>query len=136
MPTATKHAYARDEARRLVGISERQLRAWEKRNFIAVLNTFTIPDIGVLRTLNELRRKKVRPAHLRLALDSVRQRFSTLGDPLAELRVFVLYGRVVVQIAGQYMDAISGQFLLTFSAGRNQNRSRLPRRGRAGKSAG
>ena len=116
MPTATKHAYARDEARRLVGISERQLRAWEKRNFIAALDTFTIPDIGVLRTLNELRRKKVRPAHLRLALDSVRQRFGTLGDPLAELRVFVLYGRVVVQIAGQYMDAISGQFLLTFSA--------------------
>ena len=52
---AAKQAYTREEARRLVGISERQLKSWEDQKLVAHHSVFTFLELLALRTLAKLR---------------------------------------------------------------------------------
>jgi len=111
---ASKQAYSRDEVRRLLGVSNRQLQSWEQQNFLSAGASFTFSDILALRTLVGLRKNKVPAAQIRKAVAAVRARLRDVENPLTELKIFAHGKKIQVQFAGQKMEPISGQLLLDF----------------------
>lgn len=111
---ATKQAYSRDEVRRLLGVSKRQLQSWEQQNFLSASGSFTFSDILALRTLVGLRNNKVPAAQIRKVVAALRARLREVQNPLTELKIFAHGKRIQVQFAGQKMEPISGQLLLDF----------------------
>lgn len=113
--TVPKAAYSREEVRRLLEVTETQLRGWERQSLIAAAQTFSLPDLIALRTLVKLRRDRIPVATIRAALSALRRRLRDVGDPLRELKVIAVGKRIRVEIAGgQQMEAISGQLLFNF----------------------
>jgi tetratricopeptide (TPR) repeat protein len=111
---APKQAYSREEVRRLLVVSERQLKSWEKLDLIASTERFSFSDLLTLRTLIGLRRNKVPTAKIRLALHALRDRLRDVRNPFTEVRVYSHGRKIQVQIAGQRMEPVSGQLLLNF----------------------
>ncbi len=111
---ATKQAYSREEVRRLLDVSERQLRSWEKQKFVSASGSFNFSDMLALRTLIGLRQNKIPATQIRKALDALRARLRDVQDPLTELKIYSQGKKIQVQFAGQRMEPISGQLLLDF----------------------
>jgi len=111
---ATKQAYSREEVRRLLSLSERQLRSWEKQDFIPATQSFTFTDLLALRTLIGLRENHIAPSQIRSAIEAVRARLSDVRNPLTELKIYSYGKKIQVQFAGQRMEPVSGQLLLDF----------------------
>jgi len=98
----------------LLGLSERQLRSWEKQDFIPVSQSFSFTDLLALRTLIGLRENRIVPAQIRIAIDALRQRLRDVRNPLTELKIYSRGKKIHVQFAGQQMEPVSGQLLLDF----------------------
>ncbi len=111
---ATKQAYSREEVRRLLDVSERQLQSWEKQKFVSPSGSFTFSDMLALRTLMGLRQNKIPATQIRKALDALRARLRDVHNPLTELKIYSRGKKIHVQFAGQKMEPISGQLLLDF----------------------
>ena len=110
----TKSGYSREEVVRLVSISDRQLKAWERQGFIPPSSEFQFSDILALKTLKKLRELKISSGTIRKAIDNLRQRLGGVEHPLAQLRIAAEGKRITVYVSGSRMDPISGQLLLDF----------------------
>jgi tetratricopeptide (TPR) repeat protein len=113
---ATQQAYSREEVRRRLGVSKRQLQSWEKQNLLSSGASFSFSDILALRTLVGLRKSKVSTAQIRKAIQAVRMHLREVENPLSELKIYSRGRKLEVQFAGQTMEPISGQLLLNFDA--------------------
>jgi tetratricopeptide (TPR) repeat protein len=111
---APKATYTRQEVRRLLAVTERQLKGWEAHSLIPALQTFAFSDLIALRALSKLRDSKIPPAKIRTALTAVRQRLQYVDDPLKELKVLSDGKRIRVEVNGQHMEPVSGQLLFNF----------------------
>ena len=115
MPAAAaKQAYSREEVCRFLAVSERQLRSWEKQNFIPASQSFSFSDLLALRTLAALRKNRIPPAQIRNALEAIRLRLRDVRNPLTELKMYSDGRKIQVQFAGRKMEPVSGQLLLDF----------------------
>jgi tetratricopeptide (TPR) repeat protein len=112
--SAPKQAYSREEMRRLLDISERQLRSWEKQRLVASCEAYGFRELVALRTLAKLRRDRVPPARIRQALAAIAQKLRHVENPLTELRLYKDGKRIRVEAEGRAMEAVSGQLLLDF----------------------
>jgi DNA-binding transcriptional MerR regulator/Tfp pilus assembly protein PilF len=108
--------YARNEVRRMLNVSERQLRAWEKQGFVAPAESFGFADLLTLKTLKKLREFDIPPRQIQRAIESLRTRLKDIEHPLAELRITAEGRRIAVHVSGQKMEPISGQLLFDFDA--------------------
>jgi tetratricopeptide (TPR) repeat protein len=113
---APTEEYSRAEVRRKFGLSEQQLKSWERQKLIAPAATYQFPDLIAIKTLLKLRENKIPPREIARALNSLRQKLGPIQQPLSELRVLSDGKRITVQIAGQKMEAVSGQILFDFDA--------------------
>ena len=111
--TAPKEFYTREEVLRLLNISERQLKGWERFDLIQPTALFAFSDLIALRTLMKLRESRVPPQKIRTAMEAIRDKVN-VGDPLKELKVFSVGKHIRVEIAGQHMEPVSGQLLFNF----------------------
>jgi len=109
-----KQGYSREAVRRLLDVSERQIRSWEKQSFIAPLESYTFSDLLAIRTLLGLRKNKIPAAQIRRALAALRERLSDVENPLTELKVYAEGRKIRVQFEGTRMESVSGQLLLDF----------------------
>jgi len=109
-----QQSYTREEARRVLGISERQLRGWERQELVPRLEEFAFADLIALRSLQKLRADRVAPARIRSAVRALREKLHGVENPLKEVKVFCEGRRVAVLVDGQKMEAVSGQLLLDF----------------------
>jgi tetratricopeptide (TPR) repeat protein len=109
-----KQAYTREEARRLVGISERQLKSWEAQKLVAHHTIFTFLELLALRTLIKLRGDRVPPLQIKRALTALSKKLKYVENPLTELKLYADGKKVRVEIDGKAMDAESGQLLMNF----------------------
>lgn len=109
-----KKAYSREEVRRLLGVSERQIRSWEKLGFVASAETYAFADLLALKTLLGLRKNNIPTAQIRRALTALRERLREVQNPLTELKVYSEGKKIRVQFAGTKMESVSGQLLLDF----------------------
>lgn len=115
MPAAApKECYTRDEVRRLLGLSGRQLKSWQEQRLVPAAETYSFHDLIALRTVSRLRRGKVPPARIRKAISALKSVLGETADPLTELRIYSEGGHINVQVGEQRMEAISGQLLLDF----------------------
>ncbi len=110
----TKQAYSRAEVRRLLDVSERQLRSWEKQEFLAPTDFFDFTDLLALRTLVGLRANKIPTAQIKTALAALRERLVHIRNPLTELKIYSQGKKIRVQLDGQKMEPVTGQLLLDF----------------------
>jgi tetratricopeptide (TPR) repeat protein len=112
-----KEEYSRADVRRKFGLSERQLKGWERQRLIPEANSYTFSDLVAFQTLIKLRENKISAREIFRALESLREKLEWVKQPLSELRVVSDGGRIAVHLAGQKMEAISGQILFDFDAG-------------------
>ena len=110
-------AYSREEARRLTGVSERQLRSWERQKLMAPADCYRFGELLALRMLTQLRKKGMAAAKMRRALHAVAKKLHGSDQPLAGLQIYTVGKRIRVEIDGRHMEAESGQLLLDFGPG-------------------
>src|SRR6476646_1058854 len=101
--------YSRADVRRKCGLSERKLRGWARQRLIPEANSYTFSDLVALQTVIKLRENKSSAKEIFRALESLREKLEWVKQPLSELRVVSDGGRIAVHLAGQKMEAISGQ---------------------------
>ena len=128
---APQEQYSRADVRRKFGLSERQLLNWEQQHLIAPAATYTFSDLIAIKTLLKLRENRIPVREIALALNSLREKLHWIKQPLSELRVVSDGKRITVHIAGQKMEAISGQILFDFDAAELGAVTQLPERKRS-----
>jgi tetratricopeptide (TPR) repeat protein len=112
---ATQQAYSREDVRRQLGVSKRQLDSWEKQKLLPPGGSLSFSDILALRTLVGLRKSNVSAVQIRKAVHAVRRHFREFENPLTEIKIYTQGKRIEVQFAGnKKMEAISGQLILNF----------------------
>lgn len=112
--TVPQQAYSREEALRLLNLSERQLRTWERQKLVSRPPAYGFREMVALRTLERLRRARVKPTQIRRALAALAEKLQHIEDPLAQLRLYVDGKKIRVEVEGSSMEAESGQLLLNF----------------------
>jgi tetratricopeptide (TPR) repeat protein len=113
---APKQAFSRDETLRLLNISERQLKSWEKQELVPPFDAYGFRELVALRTLDRLRRNRVAPIQIRRALVALAEKLRHIEDPLTQLKLYADGKKVRVEVDGRAMEAESGQLLLDFDA--------------------
>lgn len=113
---APTEEFSRADVRRKFGLTEQQLKSWERQNLIAAAGAYTFSDLLAIQTLLRLRENKIPVREIALALKSLRTKLAEVKQPLAELRVVLDGKRITVHVGGQKMEAVSGQILFDFDA--------------------
>jgi tetratricopeptide (TPR) repeat protein len=116
VPVAPKEAYSRADVRRQFGITERQLKSWEREELIPAAGTYSFSDLIAIQTLVKLREHRIRSRQIGEALASLRRKLDWIKQPLSELRIVSDGRKIAVHVAGQKMEAISGQIMFDFDA--------------------
>lgn len=119
-------SYSRDEVCRLLGIRESVLEKWEAHGFVQPSSRYAFRDIVALKTLRQLRARRIRAARIRLILESLRAKLKGVQDPLSELKIFTDGKRLAVQVDGRRMEALTGQLLLDFGRDEIQRLLQFP----------
>jgi tetratricopeptide (TPR) repeat protein len=98
----------------MLAISDQQLRGWQRQGFIPAAEEFSFSDLIALRALQKLRENRIPTKQIGRALVSLKQKLSGVSSPLAELKIMSNGRSITVHIAGQRMEAITGQMLFDF----------------------
>ena len=111
---APNEEYSRADVRRKFGLSERQLRSWERQDLLSPLDTYSFSDLISIQTLIKLRENRIQPRQIGRAMASLRKKLDWVKQPLSELRIVSDGKKIAVHVGGQKMEAISGQILFDF----------------------
>jgi tetratricopeptide (TPR) repeat protein len=128
---APQEEYSRADVRRKFGLSERQLRSWEKEGLLAAAPSYTFSDLIAIQTIVKLRESRFSAAHIGRVVAELRRKLEWVKQPLSELRVFSNGRRIAVHLAGQKMEALSGQILFDFEASEISGLRSFPERRQA-----
>lgn len=112
--TASGGTYRREDVCRMVDISGRQLRSWEKQGFVSGGETFGFSALLALKTLKRLRELKIAPRQIQRAIEALKTRLENVTEPLSQLRITAEGRRIAVHIGGSRMEPVTGQLLLDF----------------------
>jgi DNA-binding transcriptional MerR regulator len=107
-------AWQREDVCRMLGITTRQLKSWEKLGFLTPGDTFGFPDLVALKTLRRLRELHIPVAKIKAAVASLKVRLEDIDQPLAQLRITTEGRQIAVHVSGSRMEAMSGQLLFDF----------------------
>lgn len=106
-------AHTREETRRIIGVSERQLKSWERQQLVSPASVYGFKELLALKTLVKLR-GKVSSLQLRRALAALRETLRDVENPLTDLKLYADGKKIRVEVDGHAMDAESGQLLLNY----------------------
>jgi tetratricopeptide (TPR) repeat protein len=110
----------------MLHVSERQLRTWERGGLVPAASEYSFRDLIALRTIGELRARRIPLRKIGSALQSLKQKLSEVRDPLAELKIFSDGRNIAVRVAGQNMEALTGQILFDFDTSELASVQSLP----------
>jgi tetratricopeptide (TPR) repeat protein len=125
---APNEVYSRADVRRKFGLSERQLRSWERQDLIPPAESYSFSDLIALQTLIKLRENRIQAPAIGRAMQSLRQKLAGVERPLSELRIVSDGKRIAVHVGGQRMEALTGQILFDFEASENRGLMSFPDR--------
>ena len=108
-------AFTRTQALKAVGLTDKQVKQWERTGLLSPLDAYAFSDIVALRTLARLKSKKLPPKKIAEILDTLKTRWSDGRNPLSELKLTADGSHIHVQVGNVHMDAGSGQLLLDFA---------------------
>jgi DNA-binding transcriptional MerR regulator len=115
-----KKLYDQREVSRLIGISESQIRYWDRRGLIPHRQQdkgrllFDFQGLVAFRTVRDLRRQGVSLHKIRKCVDKLRRLMPALQQPLSEVRISFLNEKIVLG-KNQLQFTPEGQLLLDFS---------------------
>lgn len=98
----------------MLHLTERQLQSWEGEGLVPAADSYSFRELIALRAIAELRARRIPLRKIGRALQSLKQRLSEVRDPLAELKIFSNGRNIAVRVAGQKMEALTGQILFDF----------------------
>src|SRR5215471_12892966 len=101
---APKEEYSRADVRRKFGLSERQLRTWERQELLPAAESYSFSDLIAIQTLIKLRENRIRPRQIARALASLRNKLADVKQPLSELRIVSDGRKIAVHVASQKME--------------------------------
>jgi tetratricopeptide (TPR) repeat protein len=127
VPAAAKHEYNRADALRVLRITERQLRSWEKLGLVDAAEVYRFPQLIALQTLARLRASKQPAARIQRAVAAVQRKLTHVRNPLQELKLYSEGNRIRVQLGRHSMEPESGQLLLDFGEAEMERMVSLPR---------
>lgn len=110
-------SFTREAARRLLRVSEKQLKSWEQQKLIRPASAYGFRELLALRTLIKLRHSRVPPQQIRRAIQALIKKLRGVEDPLTELKLYADGKKIRVELEGHSMEAESGQLLLDFDPG-------------------
>jgi tetratricopeptide (TPR) repeat protein len=110
---APKQEYSRSDVRRMLGVTEYQLRAWERLDLVRGAESFCFKDLIALRALLKLRESRISTQTIGRAVASLKH-VDGVDYPLSELKFTPDGRRLAVQVAGQRLEPTSGQILFDF----------------------
>jgi len=134
LPKAPKEEYSRADVRRQFGVTERQLQSWERQNLVPAADAYSFSDLIAFQTIVKLREKRIPARQIARAIESLREKLGWMKQPLSELRIVSDGRKIAVHVAGQKMEAISGQILFDFDAGELGGLRNFPQRKQQGAS--
>jgi tetratricopeptide (TPR) repeat protein len=108
--------YGREDIRRLLKVSERRLRAWEKQGLVDAAGSYGFSDIAALRTIKRLCDLHFSAAQIRKAINGLKARLAHIERPFEQARFTAEGRRIAVHVAGDKLDPVSGQLLFDFDA--------------------
>lgn len=114
MRVAPNEVYSRADVRRKFGLSERQLRSWERQDLLSPADSYSFSDLIAIQALVKLRENHIQPRQIGRAVASLRKKLDGIRHPLAELSIVSDGKKIAVRVGGQKMEAISGQILFDF----------------------
>jgi len=109
--------FSREATRRLLRLSEKQLRSWERQKLVRPAAAYGFREMVALRTLIKLRASRVPPQQIRRAVLALVRKLRGVEDPLTELKLYADGKKIRVELEGRAMEAESGQLLLNFNHG-------------------
>lgn len=137
--------YSREQVLRMLGLSNRQLAAWERQGFVSPQTgtppaeqvgkrvraaapgkkgktrsdpaeaVYTFADIVSLRTLLRLKRAGVPPARIRSLHAAVKRKFGDVERPWSEIRFQKRGKRLLVHFQGTPLEPMTGQLVLEYA---------------------
>ncbi len=110
-------SFTREAALRLLRVSERQLKSWERQKLVEPAAVYGFRELLALRTLIKLRKSKVAPEQIRRAVQALTKKLRGVDDPLTQLKLYADGKKIHVDLDGLAMEAESGQLLLDFDPG-------------------
>ncbi|HXS76670.1 MAG TPA: tetratricopeptide repeat protein [Terracidiphilus sp.] len=112
-------SFNRQDVLRILQISSRQLQGWEKAGLILPRESYTIQDLGQLRTLRSLREEDVSSASIRHSIAAM-QAVAGLSNPLQEARLIRTGSRLAFRVNGSMVDPIRRQLMFDFERVENE----------------
>jgi tetratricopeptide (TPR) repeat protein len=112
---ATKQAYSRQETRRLLKLSEKQLASFEAQKLVPAREHYGFKELLALRTIIKLRQAHRPVLQIGRAVEALSAKLQYVEDPLTDLKLYADGKRIRVEVDGRSMEAESGQLLLNFN---------------------
>lgn len=106
-------SYSRQDVLRILGISARQLQAWEKAGLMPLRQAYSFQDLGQLRTLRALREDDVSSAAIRHSIVAMKA-VAGMDNPLLEATLVRTGTRLAFRHLGTVVDPIRRQLLFDF----------------------
>jgi len=106
--------YGRADVLRILRISAKQLLGWQRAGLARSAEAFTFFDLVQLRTIRDLRAKRVRPAVIRQSLMAMQKQVAGMENPLIEASAFSMGSHVAYRHEGHSFDPVTGQLVLDF----------------------
>lgn len=128
---ASNEEFSRAAVRRKFGLSERQLKSWERQRLISAHQTYSFSDLISIQTLVKLVENGIPPRQIGRALTSLREKMQDVKEPLAEMRIVSDGKKIAVYVGGQRMEAMTGQILFDFDAASLGDLKTFPERKRS-----
>lgn len=129
--TPSAGAYRREDVRRIVNVTERQLRSWEKQGLARSGENYSFSDLLALKTLKKLRELHIAPTRIQRAVTSLKSKLEHVDHPLAQLRITTEGRNITVHVGGDRMEPITGQLLFDFDAKEIEKLRSFPARAEA-----
>jgi len=136
-PQSVGQGYSRKQVLRMLGLSDRQLAAWERQGLVspqtpggenpanpgggtarmgsAGQGMYTFSDLVSLRTLQQLRKEGVPSARIRSLHATLKEKLGGIERPWSELQVQKRGKRLLVHFQGAPLEPLTGQLFLEYS---------------------
>lgn len=106
--------YSREDVRRILRVSERQLAAWGKQGLLEACGPYGFSDLIALKTIQKLRQNRIPLKKIQRSLVALKRKLNNVEHPLTELKISSDGHRIIVNYQGAAMEPDTGQFLFNF----------------------
>ena len=114
MASAQGESYSREEMGRILGLSKRQLTAWQKQGLVSHTGPYSFSDLIALKTIQKLRSSNIPLKKIQRSVVALKRKLNEVEHPLTELKISSDGHRVIVNYRGATMDPDTGQLLFNF----------------------